>query len=106
MIIGWWKFGGLGEKEEGVKAWVACLESIVWLPEEDELREQDEEDEDKFQEVEEEEELKKETGLRVELKELVQRESFLPIIGETLSLLIGKSSNSLSLSSCSSDPRN
>lgn len=84
MMIGWWKVGGLAEKEEGVKAWVACLDSIVRLPVPDESAEE---------EVDiaglEADGTEKKAGLQVEMKELVQRDSFLPVLGETLSLLIG-----------------
>ena len=92
MMIGWWKVGGLAEKEGGVKAWVACLDSIVRLPSSDDS----EEDEVDVAGLEGNGTEKK-ARLGAEMKELVQRESFLPVLGETLSLLIGQSSRSLLL---------
>lgn len=65
MLVGWWKLGGLAD-EEGIKCWVGCLESVVLVPAKDE-------------------------AARAEVKELMTKEVFLPVLGETLSLLIGES---------------
>jgi hypothetical protein len=65
MLVGWWKLGGMAD-EEGVKCWVGCLESVVVVSPKDEEG-------------------------RMEVKDLMLRETFLPVLGETLSLLIGES---------------
>lgn len=85
MMIGWWKVGGLADKESGVKAWVACLDGIVRLPVQDETADQEVDVAELGQDE------GGEKDLEAELRELVRRDSFLPVLGETLSLLIGQS---------------
>lgn len=73
MAIGWWRAGGL-EGEEGVKSWLACVDAVVRLDDSElTLGFADEAE-----------------ASEKEMREFMAREALLPILGETLSILIGE----------------
>lgn len=76
MAVSWWKAGGL-ESEQGVSAWVGCMKHLALTPNGSDRAEFDLELEANL------------AALQTEMVEFVGRESFLPVLGETVHISIG-----------------